>query len=375
MSGALLLSQRGFCTRLGMSGWECEGSDPPHGTDSLVRNTRYRRTAPGSLRRPVYIHPPRHYPDMTLLSAQASSLEATGLIPRENPEQKMLEKRAKVIEELLQTEADYIKDLEMCVSTVLTPLRESQVQKVDCESLFGNILTVIDLATRLLTSLEETDTIGPVFLRYRDELEEVYNVYCQNHEEAIALLEVYEREPEIQAQLSSCLQELRTIYRQWGKTNYINLGSFLIKPVQRVMRYPLLITELLGSTPASHSDHQPLALALSSLRELNVHINECKRRKDLVLKYRKGDEDSLMDKISKLSIHSIIKKSNRVSSHLKHLTGLTPQIKDEAFDEAEKQFGGLERLIKSFVRDVSLYLQHMRVTWRRGAGAQPGLGV
>uniref|UniRef100_A0A4W3IF06 DH domain-containing protein n=1 Tax=Callorhinchus milii TaxID=7868 RepID=A0A4W3IF06_CALMI len=218
---------------------------------------------------------------MTLLSAQASSLEATGLIPRENPEQKMLEKRAKVIEELLQTEADYIKDLEMCVSTVLTPLRESQVQKVDCESLFGNILTVIDLATRLLTSLEETDTIGPVFLRYRDELEEVYNVYCQNHEEAIALLEVYEREPEIQAQLSSCLQELRTIYRQWGKTNYINLGSFLIKPVQRVMRYPLLITELLGSTPASHSDHQPLALALSSLRELNVHINECKRRKDL----------------------------------------------------------------------------------------------
>jgi len=45
-----------------------------------------------------------------------------------------------------------------------------------------------------------------------------------------------------------------------------------------------------------------------------------------VLKYRKGDEDSLIDKISKLSMHSIIKKSNRVSSHIKHLTGISPQV-------------------------------------------------
>lgn len=45
-----------------------------------------------------------------------------------------------------------------------------------------------------------------------------------------------------------------------------------------------------------------------------------------MLKYRKGDEDSLMEKISKLNIHSIIKKSNRVSSHLKHLTGFAPQV-------------------------------------------------
>ncbi|XP_056152668.1 dynamin-binding protein [Lampris incognitus] len=79
-----------------------------------------------------------------------------------------------------------------------------------------------------------------------------------------------------------------------------------------------------------------------------------------VVKYRKGDEDTLIDKISKLSMHSIIKKSNRVSSHLKHLTGISPQIKDEAFDEAEKKFRLQERLIKSFIRDISLYLQHIR---------------
>lgn len=66
-----------------------------------------------------------------------------------------------------------------------------------------------------------------------------------------------------------------------GKTNYINLGSFLIKPVQRVMRYPLLLMELLGATPESHHDRPQLTQALQAVKEINVNINEYKRRKDL----------------------------------------------------------------------------------------------
>ncbi|XP_048464737.1 dynamin-binding protein isoform X2 [Rhincodon typus] len=289
--------------------------------------------------------------DMTLLSNDHRALEPA--LP-ENPSQKMMDKRAKVIEELLQTEADYIKDLEMCVDKVLIPLQNKQLQQVDCEALFGNIQTVIEVSKRLLMELEGTDSIGHVFLSFRNELEDMYNVYCQNHEEAIALLEIYEKDKEIQGHMNACLDHLR------GKTNYINLGSFLIKPVQRVMRYPLLLMELLNTTPETHRDKKPLGEAVLAVKNLNVNINEYKRRKDLVLKYRKGDEDSLIDKISKLSMHSIIKKSNRVSSHLKHLTGLAPQIKDEAFEEAERRFQVQERLIKSFIRDLSLYLQHVR---------------
>ncbi len=138
------------------------------------------------------------------------------------------------------------------------------------------------------------------------------------------------------------------------------------------MRYPLLLMELLNTTPESHHDRKLLAEAVMSIKEINVNINEYKRRKDIgmwrclssiclsivlsiflsvcgmgcplsgcecdpyitqqhhllstVVKYRKGDEDRLIDKISKLSMHSIIKKSNRVSSHLKHLTGISTQV-------------------------------------------------
>ncbi|XP_041818642.1 dynamin-binding protein isoform X2 [Chelmon rostratus] len=306
--------------------------------------------------------------EMTLLSSQPKPLDSTpnsdstptAGTGSEDPELRMLEKRSKVIEELLQTEKDYIKDLQMCVEEIIEPLQKKQVKNVDFDGLFGNISSVIDLSQRLFDTLQDSDSIGKVFLDFKAELEEVYKIYCQNHDDAISLLESYEKDDNIQRHVLECLERLRAIYREWGKTNYINLGSFLIKPVQRVMRYPLLLMELLGATPESHHDRPQLTQALLAVKEINVNINEYKRRKDLVVKYRKGDEDTFIDKISKLSMHSIIKKSNRVSSHLKHLTGISPQIKDEAFDEAEKKFRLQERLIKSFIRDISLYLQHIR---------------
>ncbi|XP_047558369.1 dynamin-binding protein isoform X1 [Lutra lutra] len=299
--------------------------------------------------------------EMTLLSSQSSSPVAPpGSVYTENPEQRMLEKRTKVIEELLQTERDYVRDLEMCIEHIMLPLQQAQIPNIDFEGLFGNMQMVIKASKQLLADLEISDAVGPVFLDHRDELEGTYKVYCQNHDEAISLLEIYEKDEKIQKHLQDSLADLKSLYTEWGCTNYINLGSFLIKPVQRVMRYPLLLMELLNSTPESHPDKVPLTSAVLAVKEINVNINEYKRRKDLVLKYRKGDEDSLMEKISKLNIHSIIKKSNRVSSHLKHLTGFAPQIKDEAFEETEKNFRMQERLIKSFIRDLSLYLQHIR---------------
>ncbi|KAM8876321.1 dynamin-binding protein isoform 2-T2 [Synchiropus picturatus] len=298
----------------------------------------------------------------TLALEQQQLQELTSALPKtsepgtdvDDPSLRMLEKRSKVIEELLQTEKDYIKDLQMCVEEIVEPLQKKQVKNVDFEGLFGNLVSVIDLSQRLFDSLQDSDSTGQVFLDFKGELEEVYKIYCQNHDDAISLLESYEKEESIQCHMLECLDRLR------GKTNYINLGSFLIKPVQRVMRYPLLLMELLGATPEGHHDRPQLSEALLAVKEINVNINEYKRRKDLVVKYRKGDEDTFIDKISKLSMHSIIKKSNRVSSHLKHLTGIAPQIKDDAFDEAEKRFRQQERLIKTFIRDISLYLQHIR---------------
>ncbi|KAG8594065.1 hypothetical protein GDO81_001050 [Engystomops pustulosus] len=267
---------------------------------------------------------------MTLLSSQPEVLEESpsATSTTENSEMRMLEKRSKVIEELLQTERDYLRDLETCVEHIMRPLQATQMTNVDFDVLFGNIHSVISVTQMLLGALENCDSVGLIFLEQRMELECVYKEYCQNHEETIALLESYEKNEKFQRSLHECMETVKSLYQEWGRTNYINLGSFLIKPVQRIMRYPLLLMELQGATPESHPDKNPIREAVRAAKEINVNINEYKRRKDLVVKYRKGDEESLIDKIYKLNIHSIIKKSNRVSSHLKHLTDSRPPCMD-----------------------------------------------
>ena len=71
------------------------------------------------------------------MSSQPKPLDSTpesDAIPtagtgNEDPELRMLEKRSKVIEELLQTEGDYIKDLQMCVEEIIEPLQKKQVAR------------------------------------------------------------------------------------------------------------------------------------------------------------------------------------------------------------------------------------------------------
>lgn len=82
------------------------------------------------------------------------------------------------------------------------------------------------------------------------------------------------------------------------------------------------------------------------------------------MKYRKGDEDTFIDKISKLSMHSIIKKSNRVSSHLKHLTGISPQVPLRA--AAARSSPRVVRLGSDPSRAVSSPVTDQRRSLRRG---------
>ncbi|PKK26211.1 Rho guanine nucleotide exchange factor (GEF) 38 [Columba livia] len=299
-----------------------------------------------------------------------SSSPATS--PQEDEEQvrrRMMAKRVKIIAELMQTEKDYISDLDLCIKEVIQPLRKKQIARFDVDGLFSNIELVHQVSAKLLSLLEEATTdveppmqiIGEVFLQIKGPLEDTYKIYCYRHDDAHTMLESYEKDEELKQHLRHCVQFCRKIYEEEGKPNLMDMGSLMIKPVQRVMKYPLLLCELLNSTPASHPDHKALENALFAMKNINVNINELKRRKDLVLKYKRNDDDeTLKEKFSRLNIHSISKKSKRVTSHLKILTGGEPQVKDQTFNKEEKLFQSLEKTVKSCVKNISLSSQQLQ---------------
>ncbi|AWP05504.1 putative rho guanine nucleotide exchange factor 38 [Scophthalmus maximus] len=287
--------------------------------------------------------------------------------PALDPEEVRLRKmnrRAKVIQELVQTEKDYLTDLELCIREVVQPLRNMQV--VDIDRLFTNMETVCEVSAALLHRLHEAladpdpeaVVIGEVFIQVKAALEDVYKVYCYHHDDANMSLELYEKEEEIKQHFTTCILALKKIYDQEGKPNLLNMGSLLIKPVQRVMKYPLLLGELWQATPEDHPDNRPLQEAFTAAKIINVNINEFKRRKDMIMKYKRlEDEGTLRGKLHKFNIHSIRKKGDRFAGYLKILTGVEPQVRDEVFDREEKLFRGLEKAVRQLVKNVHCYLQ------------------
>ncbi|XP_049899342.1 rho guanine nucleotide exchange factor 38 isoform X2 [Epinephelus moara] len=282
--------------------------------------------------------------------------------PTVDPEEIRLRKmnrRAKVIQELVQTEKDFLTDLELSIREVVQPLRNLQV--VDVDRLFTNMETVCEVSAALLHRLHEARAdpdpeavvIGDIFIQAKAALEDVYKIYCYHHDDANMSLKSYEKEEEIRQHFTTCALALK------GKPTLLNMGSLLIKPVQRIMKYPLLLGELWHATPEDHPDYRPLQEAFTAAKIINVNINEFKRRKDIVMKYKRSeDEGTLRGKLNKFNIHSIRKKGDRFAGYLKILTGVEPQVRDEVFDKEEKLFRSLEKAVRQLVKNVQWYLQH-----------------
>jgi len=70
------------------------------------------------------------------------------------------------------------------------------------------------------------------------------------------------------------------------KVNTFDMGSFLIKPLQRVLKYPLLLENLLQRTqqpepPADCTSYRDLMVAVKQIQDVANLVNEEKRKKDL----------------------------------------------------------------------------------------------
>ncbi|XP_004549489.1 rho guanine nucleotide exchange factor 38 isoform X1 [Maylandia zebra] len=288
--------------------------------------------------------------------------------PAVDPEElraRKMKRRAKVIQELVQTEKDFLTDLELCIREVVQPLRNLMV--VDVDRLFTNMETVCEVSAALLHRLHEAMAdpdpeavvIGDVFIQAKAALEDVYKIYCYHHDEANASLKSYEKDEEIKQHFTTCVLALKKIYDKEGKPNLLDMGSLLIKPVQRIMKYPLLLGELWHATPEDHTDYQPTQEAFTAAKIINININEFKRRKDIVMKYKRLEDDgTLRGKLNKFNIHSIRKKGDRFAGYLKILAGADTQVRDEVFDREEKLFRSLEKAARQLVKNVQCYLQY-----------------
>lgn len=139
------------------------------------------------------------------------------------------------------------------------------------------------------------------------------------------------------------------------------MTTTIVRPIQRCLKYPLFIAELLKLLPITHIDHPKLLEAKKQMDGLVKKMNESKRRKELMKKYRDDpNQDSLVDKLSKFNLHSIQKKSNRLKYRLVASIGFANKP-DPEFTSMLSELNSAERRLCKFMYNVQIY--KMRVTF------------
>ncbi len=108
-------------------------------------------------------------------------------------------------------------------------------------------------------------------------LTQIYGAYCTSHAASMQRLQ--------DLLASSALTEnfiKETMVEARHFTNAWDLASLLIKPVQRVMKYPLLMQQIVKKTDPEADDYAALSQACVELEALADRINELKRKQDLI---------------------------------------------------------------------------------------------
>ncbi|CAE1260660.1 unnamed protein product [Acanthosepion pharaonis] len=191
--------------------------------------------------------------------------------------------RQLAIQELFDTEESYMHDMSIVYDVFQKPLREKGVLTEEEEQiLFVNWNELIICNTKLLKSLRVRRKVSG----RRKRIKTIGDILCENFPH----LRPYIRFCSCQLNAGVLLQyktencsdfvEVHKICVQDPRCKGMPLSSFLLKPMQRITRYPLLIKKILKHTPPHHPDHIHLTEALLQGEELCNQVNEAVREKE-----------------------------------------------------------------------------------------------
>ncbi|XP_046844062.1 proto-oncogene vav-like isoform X2 [Xenia sp. Carnegie-2017] len=195
---------------------------------------------------------------------------------RHQSKSKADEKRSYVIDELLGTEKNYVEALTSMKDNFIVPLSDV-LSPEDLKKIFINILDLLAMHLLFLDKLKKAcavvenvgSTISNCFLVDKDNFLE-YGKYCrqmqaaQNHVDKLSETDSVMRE-----RFQQCCNNANG-----GK---FTLRSLLVVPMQRVLKYPLLLRELIKQSKAHNRDKSSLEKALAAMQDVAHYINAVKR--------------------------------------------------------------------------------------------------
>ncbi|KAM8952241.1 pleckstrin homology domain-containing family G member 2 [Pelodytes ibericus] len=182
----------------------------------------------------------------------------------------------RVILEILETEQAYVRDLKSIVEDYLgciidcthLPVKPEQVS-----TLFCNIEDIYEFNSELLEDLESCDSahgIAECFVMRSEEFD-IYTLYCMNYPSSVCVL----RDSMKCDALVHFFRE-----RQAVLSHSLPLETYLLKPVQRIMKYHLLLQELAKHFDKNTPGYGMVEEAIITMTAVAWYINDMKRKQE-----------------------------------------------------------------------------------------------
>nr|XP_045006294.1 intersectin-1 isoform X3 [Jaculus jaculus] len=192
-------------------------------------------------------------------------------------------KRQGYIHELIVTEENYVNDLQLVTEIFQKPLMESELlTEKEVAMIFVNWKELIMCNIKLLKALRvrkkmsgekmPVKMIGDILSAQLPHMQP-YIRFCSCQLNGAALIQ---QKTDEAPDFKDFVKRLAMDPRCKG----MPLSSFILKPMQRVTRYPLIIKNILENTPENHPDHSHLKHALEKAEELCSQVNEGVREKE-----------------------------------------------------------------------------------------------
>ena len=260
-------------------------------------------------------------------------------------DEKKLSSRPLKAYEVITTEEKYLKDLKMCMTvyhdamvsmlndkkksrTLLSRLfsRKSEINftRDDVTAMFGQMELLIKFSSELLVDLKKCVPGFVLRVKKEKETREVLKIMSEKQatEMCFQIAAVFIKYTPFMlfyttyannfATSQATLRRLRRqdTFKNWlferrSQSDDLGLSDFLIKPVQRLLRYKLLLRDMQKLTDAFHEDFDELSLAILKLDVVAAAVDSVTS---------KHGHELLNDRSSVRNIHSLIKQKQLLHS-------------------------------------------------------------
>uniref|UniRef100_A0A8C2ATX6 FERM, ARHGEF and pleckstrin domain-containing protein 2 n=1 Tax=Cyprinus carpio TaxID=7962 RepID=A0A8C2ATX6_CYPCA len=185
-----------------------------------------------------------------------------------------------IAKEILTTERTYLKDLEVITVWFRSAvIKENAMPEGLMTLLFSNIDPIYEFHRGFLKEIDQRlalwegrsnahvkgdyQRIGDVMLHNMCALKE-FTGYLQKHDEVLTELE----------KSTKRVKKLETVYKEFElqKVCYLPLNTFLLKPIQRLMHYKLILERLCKHYAPQHRDYDDCKEALKEVAEIAAQL-------------------------------------------------------------------------------------------------------